>query len=118
MKYMLLIYNDADAALDPESAEGQARRAEWMDVTRQMGEDRVDGAALHPVETATTVRAAAPRADPVLTDGPYAETKEMLAGYYVVDVPDLDAAVSYAASLPMHPHGAVEVRPVVEIPGL
>jgi hypothetical protein len=70
----------------------------------------VAGDALEPTPTATTVRV---RNDETLTtDGPFAETKEQLGGYYIVDVPDLDAAISWATRCPAASHGAVEVRPI------
>ena len=65
---------------------------------------------LQPVATATTVRVA--NGKTTVLDGPYAETKEQLGGYYIVDVPDLDAALSWAARCPAASHGAVEVRPI------
>ena len=74
------------------------------------------GATLQGVEQATTVRVRDGRE--MITDGPFAETKEFLAGYYVVDVPDLDAALERAKRMPNVSDGAVEVRPVWEIPGL
>jgi hypothetical protein len=116
MKYMLIIYADPAHELTPGTPEFDERRAQWMAVSTDMGPVYESGAALQPIDTATTVRADAPGGDPVLTDGPYAETKEFLAGYYVVDVPDLDTATQWAARLPLHPGGSVEVRPVVELP--
>ena len=70
------------------------------------------GDALHPAESATTVRGR--EGDTQITDGPFAETKETLAGYYLVDVPDLDTALKYAAKAPNITYGSVEVRPVVD----
>ena len=74
---------------------------------------------LHPVATATTVRVRGDETE--LTDGPFAVTKEVLAGYYVLDCPDLDEAVKHASRLPWARYGSVEVRPIVaddEIPRL
>jgi hypothetical protein len=70
----------------------------------------VGGERLRPTASATTVRSSDGK--PQVLDGPYAETKEQLGGYFVVDVPDLDAAISWAARCPAASHGAVEVRPV------
>jgi hypothetical protein len=71
------------------------------------------GAQLHPVETATTVRVKDGRT--LTTDGPFAETKEALGGYYLLEAPDLDVAIALAARIPAaRLGGAVEVRPVVE----
>ncbi len=73
-----------------------------------------DGAALHPTPAATTLRLR--EGERVLTDGPFAETKEALGGYYVLDVPDLEAALDWAARLPNAGYGSIEVRPVMEFP--
>jgi hypothetical protein len=68
---------------------------------------------LHPVDTATTVRVRNGRV--TVTDGPFAETKEQLAGFYLVDAPDLDAAIQIAAKIPPAREGSIEVRPVREL---
>ncbi len=70
------------------------------------------GDALHPADSATTVRVR--DGETQVTDGPFAETKETLVGYYVIEVPDLDAALKYAARMPNITYGSVEVRPVVD----
>jgi hypothetical protein len=76
------------------------------------------GAALYPTSTATTVRVKGARGgDVVTTDGPYAETKEALTGFYLLEAADLDEAVAMAAQIPGAWDGAVEVRPVIEFPG-
>ena len=73
------------------------------------------GAVLYPTSTATTVRVTGGKGGEVLTsDGPYAETKEALTGFYLLDCPDLDAAVRLASQIPAAWDGAVEVRPVIE----
>jgi len=69
------------------------------------------GNALEPIETATTVQVR--DGETILTDGPFAETKEILGGYYLIDVPDLDAALGWAAKMPNIAYGKVEVRPIV-----
>jgi hypothetical protein len=71
--------------------------------------------ALQPVQTATSVRIRDDRT--LTTDGPFAETKEALGGYYVLDCRDLDEAIAYAAKIPPARHGSIEIRPVMEIPG-
>jgi hypothetical protein len=112
-QYMLLIYGDPTAGPAEGSPESQAEFAGWMGYTEQMAQAGVmqAGDALHPVSTATTVRV---RGDErVVSDGPFAETRELLAGYYVIDVPDLDAAIEWAAKAPHIAHGSVEVRPVM-----
>jgi hypothetical protein len=77
------------------------------------------GAALYPTSTATSVRVTGGKGgDVVTTDGPYAETKEALTGFYLLEAPDLDAAVALAAKIPAAWHGGtVEVRPVIEFGG-
>jgi hypothetical protein len=112
MQYMLLIYGDPSAAPDYESPEGQAEFQQWIRYTQELGEAGalVKGDPLEPAETATTVRGAG--GEIVHTDGPFAETKEVLGGYYLIDVPDLDAALAWAAKMPNISYGAVEVRPV------
>jgi hypothetical protein len=111
MKYMLLINVEQDAA--PEQ---RAPWDAWMAYTealRQAGA-YVAGDALQGRETATTVRV---RDDEtVITDGPFAETKELLGGYYLIDVPDLDTALGWAAKIPAITYGSVEVRPLMEAP--
>ena len=107
MQYLLLIYVPTDWTPDP------AERPRWMSYTQELQESGalVAGDALQGLDTATTVRV---RDDETLvTDGPFAETKEMLAGYYLVDVPDLDAALGWAARIPSVGYGSVEVRPVM-----
>jgi hypothetical protein len=111
-KYLLLRYapdGDADAR-----AERWAELSEWEKVTESLREAAmlISNNALRPVETATTVRVR--DGDVEITDGPFAVTKEILAGYYLLDCADLDEALAQAARLPTVRYGCVEVRPVVE----
>ncbi len=111
MKYALLIYEDGKYWDDvPPDEYGQ-----MMDGYRIFGERNAtaiqDGAALRPTTTATTVRVRG--GERMLTDGPFAETREQFGGYYVVDVPGLDEAVEVASQLPGAETGCVEVRPVM-----
>jgi hypothetical protein len=110
-QYMLLIYGDPAEAPGPD--ELAAQHAKWFDYTNELRESgaMTAGDALEPTETATTVRVRA--GETLLTDGPFAETKEILGGYYIVDVPDLDAALAWAAKMPNIEYGSVEVRPVM-----
>jgi hypothetical protein len=110
--YTLLIYGDPSAAPDYESPEGQAEFQQWMayDQSIREGGGYQAGAALQPAPTATTVRSR--NGDTLTTDGPFAETKEILGGYYLIDVPDLDAALDWAGRMPNIGYGSVEVRPV------
>lgn len=113
MHYMLLIYGDPTAGPDQASPEGQAEFAGWMAYTQAMSDAGVHlaGDALQAPEAATTVRVR--DGETLNVDGPFAETKEVLAGYYVLDVPDLDVALEWAAKAPHIAHGSVEVRPVM-----
>jgi hypothetical protein len=118
-QYMLLIYVDPTRSPAPDSPEGQKESAEYGTFTEDIRSNGqfVSGAPLQMTDTATTVRVAN-GGDPMLSDGPFAETKEWLAGYYVLDCPDLDTATAQAARIPAARHGAIEVRPVMEIPGM
>lgn len=109
MRYLLLIYED-ETNPPPDDAE----MAKWFEVTGAMQEAGVHqaGEALHPTETATTVRVK--NGETVATDGPFAETREQLGGFYMIDVPDLDAAIEWAARMPNAHRGSIEVRPVME----
>jgi hypothetical protein len=109
MKYMLLIYTDP-AAFDP--AQGEQIHGEYMAFTQEIVEsgELVAGDPLEPAETATSVRVRDGKR--TTTDGPFAETKEVLGGYYIVDVKDLDRAVELATKLPDSRTGSVEIRPV------
>jgi hypothetical protein len=116
MKYMLLIYGAQDAGPAPDSPEGQAEFQEWMTYSQRLADSgaMVSGAPLQETTTATTVRVR--DGEDVVTDGPFAETKEVLGGYFLVDVPDLDEALKWARQMPNIRWGSVEVRPVMEIP--
>jgi hypothetical protein len=110
--YTLLIYGDPSAAPDYQSPEGQAEFQQWMaydQAIRESGGYQA-GQALQPAATATTVRNR--NGDTLTTDGPFAETKEVLGGFYVIDVPDLDGALDWAGRMPNIGYGSVEVRPV------
>ena len=114
MKYMLLLYSAPDAGPDPQSPEGEAQLGRWFAITDEMAKAGVlvSGDALQPTETATTLRER--DGEVLLTDGPFAETKETLGGYYLIDVPDLDAATEWAAKMPLAPYGSVEIRAIQE----
>ena len=112
MQYMLLIYGDEANAATADRATVERISPAYAAYTEAMQKARVmvGGGRLRPTSSATTVRA--PDGKPQVLDGPYAETKEQLGGYYIVDVPDLDAAISWATRCPAASHGAVEVRPI------
>jgi hypothetical protein len=114
---MLLLY--APEAEEAERAERWAEMPLWDEVTASLQEAGVlvKNGPLHDVATATTVRVRGDETE--LTDGPFAVTKEVLVGYYVLDCADLDQAVRHASRLPVARYGSVEVRPIVaddEIP--
>ena len=111
MQYALTIYA-APRELTPE--EGQAMTAEYFKVTEEMrgAGAFLAGEGLQPVSTATTVRV--PNGERIVTDGPFAETKETLGGFYVLECKDLDEALDWAAKIPGAKTGCVEVRPVIQ----
>ena len=113
MQYILLIYGDQEGWKSrSEEENGQIYQA-YMQFTKELEDSgsMVGGDALEPTQTATTVRV---RNDETLTtDGPFAETKEQLGGYYIVDVGSIDEALEWAAKIPGASHGSVEVRPLM-----
>jgi hypothetical protein len=116
MRYLLLIYGNENPPEGETEAEAEASMQEWFAYTMEMVEAGVmlGGDPLQPTTTATTVRMR--EGEALTTDGPFAETKEVLGGYYVLDVPDLDAAVQWAAKCPGAKEGSIELRPVMELP--
>ncbi len=110
MQYLLLIYGSEADVDDFSEATMKAYNDFWDHVTAK-GVLKA-GEALHPPSTATTVRVR--DGNTVMTDGPFAETKEILGGFYVVDVADLDEALGYAAMIPGAKTGSIEVRPIVD----
>ena len=115
MRYMLLIYTDEQALSDAEREQcfGESTElAHHLDASRQY----VAAAPLYPTSTATSVRVREGKR--LVTDGPFAETREQLGGYFLVDASDLDEAIAIAERIPMSRRGTIEIRPVVELPGL
>jgi hypothetical protein len=112
MQYMCLIYGDPERAATMTEEEGNQVFADYSAFTESIKESGhlVGGDALHPVETATTVRVR--DGETLVTDGPFAETKEQLGGYYLIEAKDADEAIAIAARIPGAKHGSVEVRPV------
>lgn len=114
MHYMLMIYADEsgwDRLSPSEQEQGMAAYNAYTEALRKAGV-LVGSNRLQPVSAATTVRVA--NGKPQVLDGPYVDSKEQLGGYYLIDVADLDAAISWAARCPGAGHGTVEVRPVWE----
>ena len=118
MQYMLLIYGVPTATPDDKDL-GPEQFTDWGDASKALEAEGVlrGGDGLQGVETATTVRVRG--GDRLVTDGPFAETKEHLGGYYLVDVKDLDRAIELAARIPGAARGidSVEVRPLMEWSG-
>jgi hypothetical protein len=115
MKYMLLIYMGENAMTESEREHCYVESAQ---VARDLhAEGKYLGCnPLHPVATATSLRVRDGK--PLVTDGPFAETREHLGGYFLIDAKDLDDALGVAKRLPGARHGTVEIRPVMEVPGL
>ena len=115
MRYMLLIYQD-EKALD------EANREKCYEESTQLAQDLhssgryLAAAPLHPTAMATSVRVRDGK--PLVTDGPFAETREQLGGYFLIEARDLNEAIGIAARIPGARRGTVEVRPVLEIAGL
>jgi hypothetical protein len=113
MQYLLLIYDEESAWAEMPEAERNAVYAEYTAFTAAVQESGalVGANQLQPTGTATTVRI---RDDEqVVTDGPFAETKEALGGYYLIDVDSIDEALEWAAKIPSARYGTIEVRPIV-----
>src|SRR5687768_8379788 len=114
MRYALLIYVEPYEPTEAESAE-------VMKAYNAFTKDAVDagvmrgGEALEDAKTATSVRVR--NGQTLVTDGPFAETKEEFGGYYIIEAPNLDEAIKWAARIPGSQRGTIEVRPVWEIPG-
>ena len=116
MKYLCLIYDDEKKWETMSKAEADAYMGEYFQFTENIKTSGhyLGGNALQPVQTATTIRSRNGKLS--TTDGPFAETKEQLGGYYMVDCNDLDEALKWAAQIPSAGRGPVEVRPIMEFP--
>ena len=115
MKYMLLVYLDEQALSEDEREHcyvESAQLAQELNCSKQY----LDASPLHPVATATSVRVREGKR--LVTDGPFAETREQLGGYYLIDAQNLDEAIHIAERVPPARFGTVEIRPVMEISGL
>lgn len=112
MKYLLLQYANESAMTSLPKEEAGRMHAAYMAYIDAMKQAEVllGNHGLRPTADATTVRA--PDGKPSVVNGPYAETREQLGGYFLIEVPDLDAALAWAARCPAVQHGAIEVRPV------
>jgi hypothetical protein len=114
MKYMALIYTAPASEPRYGTPEFQKMMEGYFAVSHKLKEDGawIAGEGLKGVETATTVRVRSGRTETM--DGPHAETREHLGGFYLFDAPDLDSALAYAAAIPGAAYGAVELRPVMD----
>lgn len=112
-KYAALIYSEEGQ--DVQSEEWQQVMADYMEFGQNAAEVLAGGEALHDSSTATTVHVEGGKGgNPVYTDGPFAETKEVLGGFYLINATDLDEALQWAQQIPGAWHGRIEVRPVME----
>lgn len=111
MKYALLIYGDEAKGAQMTEAEQTAEMEAYNAFGREAHAALAGGEALMPINTATTVRVR--EGETMITDGPFAETKEQLGGFYVVDCANLDEALAWAAKIPGALNGSIEVRPVM-----
>ena len=116
MKYLLLIYESEQAFAGLSEAEQGKIFEEYMTYTRGIKKsgNYIGGEALQPISDATTVRVK--NGKTVTTDGPFAETREQLGGFYLVEAKDLDEAIKLAAGIPASRTGSIEVRPIMPTP--
>ncbi len=115
MKYMLLIYLDENGLSEDERSQCYGESAQFAVELSKSGK-YLSAGPLHPTSTATSVRVRGDKR--LVTDGPFAETREQLGGYFLIDAKDLDEAIGIAGRIPAGRWGTVEIRPVMEIEGL
>ena len=114
-KYAALIYSEEKAPEDVTPEEQQQVMADYTEFGQNAASVILGGEALHDTSTATTVHVEGGKGgNPVFTDGPFAETKEVLGGFYLLETADLDEALKWAQQIPGAWHGRVEVRPIME----
>ncbi|MBX9723962.1 MAG: YciI family protein [Candidatus Obscuribacterales bacterium] len=115
MKYMLLVYGEENAWTDDERAQCMAESTELCHELKAKGQ-YLAASPLHPVAMATSLRVRDGKRQ--ITDGPFAETREQLGGYYLIDVKNLDEAMAIASRIPPAKKGTIEIRPVFELANL
>jgi hypothetical protein len=115
MKYMLLVYLDENAMTEDERDHCYVESAQLAQEIQKRGQ-YLSAGPLHPTSTATSVRMREGKR--LVTDGPFAETREQLGGYYLINAKDLDEAIGIAEKIPVARLGTIEIRPVLEIAGL
>ncbi len=115
MNYMLLIYEAPEARADWSDEDRQNDMKRWFDYSEELVKAgvMVGGDPLHGIDTARTVRNR--NGETLTTDGPFAETKEVLGGYYMIDVETADQAAEWGARCPGADYGSIEVRPVMDL---
>ena len=112
MRYMMLIHHDEAALANAPQKQLWADYAAFNEALAKAGEGMVAGERLQPPSAATTIRVADGRTD--ILDGPYADTKEQLAGYFMIDVAGIDEAIAWARRCPSSRYGSIEIRPLAE----
>ena len=115
MRYLLLIYSDESGYATMTEEDGNKLMAAYGKFGEETAAQTQGSERLQPCATATTVRVR--KGDTMTTDGPFAETKEQLGGYYLIEAKDLDEAIAIAAKVPTAEYGCVEVRPIWEMEG-
>jgi hypothetical protein len=115
MKYVLLIYMEENALSETEREHCYVESAQLAQQLNSTGQ-YLATAPLHPISTATSIRVRDGKS--LVTDGPFAETREQLGGFFLIDAQDLDAAIDIATQIPGARVGTVEIRPVIEVAGL
>jgi hypothetical protein len=115
MKYMLLVYSDEAAWTEQEQAQCYAESIQ-LTYQLQANGQYLAASPLQPISTATSVRIR--QGKQLITDGPFAETREQLGGYFLIDARDLNEAINIAGRIPAAHKGTIEIRPVVELSGL
>ncbi len=115
MKYILLIYGEEKTLTEEERTTCMAESTELCHELQSKGQ-YLGASPLHPVATARSVRVREGKM--LVTNGPYAETREQLGGYYLIDMPSVDDAIAFASRLPPAKRGTVEIRPIVELANL
>lgn len=115
MQYMLLIYFDEKTLSDTDREQCYLDSAQFAQRLNEKGQ-YLGAAPLHPTSTATSVRVRDGKR--LVTDGPFAETREQLGGFFLIDAPDLDQAINIAATVPAGRWGTVEIRPMIQVPTL
>jgi len=115
MRYMLLIYLEEQALGETERQECYLESAQLAQEIQARGQ-YLAAAPLHPTSTATSIRVRDGKR--LVTDGPFAETREQLGGYFLIEAKNLDEAMDIAARIPMARKGTIEIRPVIEVAGL